>query len=240
MGGRAFPYGRSILQSIFTRAQDINTVHDNMVKAVIRYGSPKLFYLLRKGTPADYERLRDEVDELTPERDFVGLGDLEIKDVTVQTRVEFQSYISYLYELIMTGLATPLLPYLKNATEASAKVLMDYYQNRVEINRRGHKRAIENQIRWELAEQAGLKLSDGTVPIPRVNWGIQRSGVEELKIADVLGMAQGVPPIITPRQAREILRKMGVPVVEEEATEASAGEMEVGEEWVLRRRSSQH
>lgn len=225
--------GQSIIKPVYSLVSNLNDFDNTMLKIAKRYAAPKIVWPLPKGAPSELKKFQDYIAKMHPDQDMVVQG-WDFKDnkplaLEIDPRGRFENYIDLSQQKVMTGLQTPLLQYLRNATEASANVMMDFFQNKTEMSQRYLKRKQENEIfaniiradsqfTRELRETLKIKklteqeLSKSNM-IPRLNWGFEKTGVEDIQLSDIALLARF--NAVTPFQARELLRKIGVPVEEQ-------------------------
>jgi len=209
-------YGTGLVASVYFTIADLNKIDDDMTKIIKRYGAPKIVWKLPSGSSDEYmTEFQASLENVGPDQDFISTQDVAHEVIAMDPRGRFDNYISLLNEKVQSGLKTPLLSYLRNATEASAKVMLDYYQQHVAIIQRYLKRAIETEIFKVFLE--GELGEVGPKAVPKVNWGMPRTGLEDIKIGDIAGLVQ--TGTITPNQAQNLLRRLGVPL-ESETVEA--------------------
>jgi len=96
------------------------------------------------------------------------------------------------------GLHAPLLLYLKNATEASATVMMESVDRLTSGIQRYIKRRVE---RFLFEPQVGE-------PVPRLVWGQPKTGLEEIELGDIAALVTA--QALAPNQAQDLLKQLGV------------------------------
>jgi hypothetical protein len=105
----------------------------------------------------------------------VNEGEVRWKIMEPAMRQDFIPYIELIYYQMCEGLHAPLLLYLKNATEASATVMMESVDRLVNGVQRYIKRRIE---RYCFKPQCGE-------PVPRLVWGEPKTGLEHMALSDI-------------------------------------------------------
>lgn len=198
------PYGVSLIEPIYDLITYKDRILEDICKIVHRYASPLNIWITR----GPVEALRETVINREPDEDiFIGRAspeDVQVKTLEVDPRGKYADYIEVINQEIYECLQAPLLAYLRNATEASARVQLEVIQRHVNGIQRYTKRVIEREIFKPLVEKAGV------VEVPRVRWGHPSTGVENITIRDIATLVQSY--VITSKQAVDILRKIGLPI----------------------------
>lgn len=209
-------YGTSMIAPVFETVKHIDEIDKQILKFIKRYASPKIFWKLPMGYVGDaFEKMKNALANIPEDEDFVFTEDISFEVPQIDARGRFTDYLQMENEKVQTGLKTPLLSYLRNATEASAKVMIDYFKERVIMYQRYLKRMVEMEIFKPIIEAVGL------TDLPRLNWGMEKTGIEEISLDDIANLSSVQSRVLSPFQARELLRKIGVPVEEEELPEES-------------------
>jgi len=205
-------YGTGLVASVYLTIAGLNKIDDDMTKIIKRYGAPKIVWKLPSGSSDEYmTEFQASLENVGPDQDFISTQDVNHEVIAMDPRGRYDNYIALLNEKVQSGLKTPLLSYLRNATEASAKVMLEYYQQHVGIIQRYLKRQIETEI-FKVFLEGELENVDPSI-VPKVNWGIPRTGLEGIRIGDIAGLVQTAT--ITPKQAQNLLRRLGVPIESE-------------------------
>jgi hypothetical protein len=208
-------YGLSMIAPVYDTINQLNQLDKNMLKIVKRYASPKIIWKFASGASnEEMNAFADFLDTLPVDRDPIITDNVTSEVITIDPRGRFENYLAMLNEKVQTGLKTPLLSYLRNATEASATVMLEYYKERIEMIRRYMKRTVEREVFEPLVRDAGLSET------PRLNWG--RIEEPELVVADLL-KAYELGGVRTD-ELRKNLVKMGWTLWEEEESPAAASE----------------
>ncbi len=202
------PYGTSIVSPILSLVKAKAQTHVDMPKIIHRYSSPLTVW----ETAADVSALKDAITDREPNEDIflghVGKDDVRFKAVEIDPRGRFTEYIKDIEEGILEGLQAPLLRYLRNATEASAKTMLEVIGRHVQGVQRYVKRVVERQVFTPLLASYGI--SD----VPSINWGVKKTGVEDLDLSGIADLVSS--GALTPGQAQDLLVKMGLPLEEAE------------------------
>lgn len=200
------PYGIGLIQPIYTLVKYKGEILVDICKIVHRYASPLNIWISR----GNVKPVREAVEARQPDEDlFIGNispEDIQIKTLEMDPRGKYTDYLEVINQEIYEALQAPLLAYLKNSTEASSKVQLEAIQRHVEGIQRYIKRVVEREIFKPIIEKSGL------TEVPRLRWGVPSTGVEKLTIKDVAALVQAY--VIDGKQARDLLRKMGLPVEE--------------------------
>lgn len=200
------PYGVGLVEPIYELINYKEKILEDICKIVHRYASPLNIWITRGPVDA----LKDAIVNRAPDEDiFIGRAapeDVQVKTLEMDPRGRYTDYLEIINQEVYECLQAPLLTYLKNATEASARVQLEVIQRHVNGVQRYIKRIVEREIFKPLIEKAG----GGEVP--RVRWGRMSTGVENMTIRDIALLAQSY--VLTSRQAVDLLRKMGLPIEE--------------------------
>jgi len=144
--------------------------------------------------------------------EWIIIGNVQESEVNVDTlkidpQARFVPYIELIYYQICEGLHAPLLLYLKNATEASATVMMESVDRLVNGIQRYVKRRVE---RFLFEPQCGE-------PVPRLVWGQPKTGLEEIELDQIANLyASGALKF---NQVQDVLKQLGLKLPEPEEEE---------------------
>ena len=202
------PYGTSIIEPILSLVKSKEQTHKDMPKIIHRYSSPLTVW----ETEGSIGVLKDAVISREPNEDIF-LGQVKkdavrFKTVEIDPRGRFVEYINDVNQGILEGLQAPLLHYLRNATEASATKMLEVIDRHVQGIQQYVKRVVEREIFTPLLGAYGIK------EVPSINWGAPKTGLEDL---DLDGLARLVEvQALTPLAAQNLMRKMGLPLEEED------------------------
>ena len=198
-------YGVSLLEPILPALRQKEKSIEAMGKILDRYASPRIVW--RVPRPADAQALANALSSLEPGQDPIISGDVDFQPLTIDPRVNFQFFYEYLDKQIFEALKSPSLAWFRNATEASAKVMLDIVDRHIAGIQRYVKRKVEGEIFKPLVEAHGLK------EVPRLNWGMPRTKLEEIDLDDIAKLVQAF--VIDSSTARKWLQKLGFPIEEE-------------------------
>jgi hypothetical protein len=135
---------------------------------------------------------------------------VENEVVKIDTRIPYWEYVAYIDGLIFQGLHSPMLDYLRNATQASADTMLKVIQLDVEGSQRYLKRMVEHEI-WEWH----LRKKEYEGEIPSCNFGAPKTGLEDLKIDTFLTKGLDLS-FIDRTQFNAILKAKGLTLPEPE------------------------
>jgi len=207
-------YGISMIKPVLKFLEIKKQFNEDMEKIIHRYAAPKVIW--KCGDEASVESLKIVLNNLDPDEDPIVSGDIQHEVIEIDPRLRFADFIEYLERNIFEGLGAPLLSYLRNATEASARAMLEAVERHVAGLQRYIKRKVESEIFKPLIE--GYDLTE----VPRLNWGFPRTKLDELTLNDIAQLVKPEISIINTSTARKWLQKMGFPI--EEETEAETKE----------------
>ena len=169
------PYGKSLLEPIGTLIDERAQMNMDMPKAIHRWAYP--IPIMETSGP------KEALQTMCEDRDiddwmFIGNareGEVRFNTLSIDPQARFIPYIELVYYQICEGLHAPLLLYLKNATEASATVMMESVDRLVNGVQRYIKRRVEKHL---FKPQVGD-------PVPRMVWGQPKTGLEEITMEDL-------------------------------------------------------
>ena len=203
----SWPYGKSLTEPIGTLLDERQQMNEDMPKAIHRWAYP-IPVMETSGS-------REALQKACEDRDvddwiFVGNvqeGEVRWKTIDINPQARFIPYIELIYYQICEGLHAPLLLYLKNATEASATVMMESVDRLVNGIQRYLKRRVEKYL---FEPQVGE-------PVPRLVWGQPKTGLEKVTLTDISSIINS--PKVTFNQAQYIVKQFfsGLPEPEKEA-----------------------
>lgn len=198
------PYGVGLIEPIYTLISYKDRILEDICRIVRRYASPLNIWITR----GPVEALREAVVNRQPDEDiFIGRAgpeDVHVKTLEIDPRGRYTDYLEVISQEIYEGLQAPLLTYLRNATEASARVQLEVIQRHVSGIQRYIKRIVEREIFRLLVERAGLN------EVPRIRWGRPGVNIEGITLRDIAALVH--VGAITAKQAIDLLHKMGLPI----------------------------
>jgi len=187
------PYGHSLLEPIGELLDSRKEMNIDMPKAIKRWSSPQVV-AQSTGPKADIEQAF--IDKDPEEAVFLGNindGEFRIDTIGIDPQARFIPYIELIYYQIAEGLHAPLLLYLKNATEASATVMMESVDRLVNGVQRYVKRRVEKYL---FEPQTGD-------PVPRIVWGQPKTGLEDITFTDL----SSIMPYLAQNQQQHVLKQ---------------------------------
>lgn len=221
------PRGNSLVKGIIKILGYQENAVANMDKILARYASPLGIWKSKRAIDA----IKKVVESVEAGEDiFLGmLTDEEIKDlvqhIQIDPRARFWEFYEYLDRKVYESLGAPSLGYWRNATQASAQTLDDIVQRNIHALQRNVKRVVEAKLFGPLCELNGCS------EVPKLEWGFEKTGVEDLNLSDFLvkGLEVGY---ISMGQYMKLLQSMGLRVEEEkpEGEVSGAAKPEVPEE----------
>lgn len=199
------PYGYSILDPIGELLEGRAQLNVDVMKGVHRWANPIPIMETVKSKSNSVE-LKEalnnrDVDEWVLIYD-VAEGEMRWTPLTVTPAKDFISFVDLLYTQICEGLHAPLLLYLKNATEASATVMMESVDRFVNGKQRYFKRRIEKGVFEALVGE----------PVPRLIWGKPQTGLEKVTMTELAALVNS--PALANNQKQELLKMYGVKLPE--------------------------
>jgi hypothetical protein len=189
-------YGKSLVEPIGSLLDDRAQMNKDMPAAVHRWAYP--IPIMR--TRGEKNALQQAcVDRDADEWIFIGNaeeGEVTFDTLAIDPQARFIPYIELIYYQICEGLHAPLLLYLKNATEASATVMMESVDRLINGIQRYVKRRVEKFL---FEPQVGE-------PVPRLVWGQPKTGMEEVTLDQVASLA----PYLARNQLEDLLLQLGI------------------------------
>jgi hypothetical protein len=201
------PRGMSIIQCAESLLATKKTVIDKIDKILDKRLAPTIVWKSLK----DITSLKEAITAREPEEDiFIGklspeeLGDIA-QVIEVKGGEKYWEYIELINRLIYVGLYAPDLYYWSSATLASAEQLTRLVDRNINAIQRGLKRGVEAGMYTRLMDLNGKEY------VPRLKWGTEKTGVEDIQPAQFLsdGVNAGYVGI---DQYYEILGLLGVAV----------------------------
>jgi hypothetical protein len=199
------PYGVALANPIAERLETRREMAEDLPDVIHKYGYPfrvwesetdaigKVVYEAATGREVDQDIFLENVP-----KDMV-----RIHSETLDPRINFTEYVRNNDEQIAEGLFAPLLLYLKNATEASAKTILEAFETYTQGEQRYIKRRVERFLFDPLVGK----------PTPRFVWGSPRTGVENLTMTDVSQLYQ--VGALSFAQVQDLIKKLGLPLLDQ-------------------------
>lgn len=217
------PRGTSLVSSVTEVLNTLNDATADVRKILKRYLGPLGIWKTRGSTDAVRRAVVDR-----PQGYDIFIGKLTQEEVenpnfpqwlTIDPRVPFWEYIEYLDRRVYKHMRAGDMWYFKDATVASAQELEDIVQRHVHSIQRDVKRPVERFWFDPLTEMNALP------EMPRLNFGIEMTGVEDINPSDfiVKGVELG---IINDVQYFEFLRQIGIDITQLQQVEEEEPEEE--------------
>ena len=227
------PRGTSIIKCV----ESLLSTKANVITKIDKLLDKRLYPLIIWKTLQDTTALKEAVSGIEPDQDIF-LGKLRPEEmgniaqvVEVTGGEKYWQFIELINRLIYVGLYAPDLYYWKDATLASTEQLTKLVDRNINAIQRGLKRGVEAGMYTRL-----MNLNQKEY-VPRLKWGVERTGVEAIQPAQFLsdGVNVGYVGI---DQYYEILTLLGVNITppkpfkstEEEPEENPPAEEEPEEE----------
>ena len=217
-------YGRSIVAPVHDKLETRKQIADNLNGIMKNQSRPPVIW--KTNSKSDAATLKTILKDRDAEEDPVlyPKDAIDHEVVKVDTKTPYWEYIEYNDLLVFEGLHAPLLNYLRNATEASAKVMLEAVERHVQGVQRYVKRVVEHEVYEFHLNRQGWKGE-----IPSLSWGEPTTGVEDVSLDEVARLKE--TGVLSSMQAQELLQKLGVPIEPEEPPELEVPEEpESGEE----------
>jgi len=197
--------GTSIIKPIESLLAIKRTAITNIDKIIEKRMFPDIIWKTTRD-PAGLKELlaQKEVDE-----DLVlgWLEEGELSDVAqiieISGNTRYEGYIDRISRLIYKGLYAPDLYFWKDATLASAKELTTIVDRNINAIQRNMSRGVEAGFFDRLMAANSLEAE------PKVIWGIEKTGVEDLQMESIIATAIETG-MIGPKQLEILLKKMGL------------------------------
>ncbi len=198
------PYGEADVESLATLLDTRSELNIDMGKIIKRFSAP--FGILRASGSAEAIKMNivdKDIDEIL----FLGKtnkDEVELLFMEPNPQVKFLPYIDSVDFQIYQKLNAPLVLLLKNATEASAKQMMDSIERWVQ--------STQNEIA-EILEERIYKKICGSGPIPLHKWGAPKEVLDEVTLDQIASLTDKT---ISKRQAQDLIRMKGIELLEDE------------------------
>lgn len=199
------PYGQSILDPIGSLIDGRTQLNVDVMKGVHRWANPIPIMETAKSKENSVELKTSLTDRDVDDWVLiynVNKDEIRWNPLTVTPAKDFISFTDLIYTQICEGLHAPLLLYLKNATEASATVMMESVDRFVSGKQRYIKRRIEHALFEPLVGK----------PTPRLMWGKPQTGLEKVTMSELSSLVNS--PALANNQKQELLKMYGVQLPE--------------------------
>lgn len=189
-----WPYGKALTEPIGDLLANRNQMNKDMPKAIHRWAYPIPFvFTSGSKTAIEEECVNRDVDEWV----FTGNVDKDevwFETLSIDPQARFIPYIELIYYQIAEGLHAPLLLYLKNATEASATVMMESVDRLVN--------GVQNHIKYRVQKYL-FQPQVGEKDCPIMRWGQPKTGLEDVTFTEL----SSILPFLPRNQQQELIKK---------------------------------
>lgn len=180
--------GMSLVETVEPLLSIKHAALNNMEGMIERYISPLYIWL----TTGDITPVKNALTGRSSGEDIF-LGNLDLNEfeqfkaqpIEVKGDSKFSEFINFVDQLIWIGINSPNQMYWRNATEASATVLNNIAERNYGSIQRNVGRGMEQGFFKRLLEKNDFN-PDEDNDCPRVIWGMEKTGVEEVRIEDFL------------------------------------------------------
>ena len=198
------PYGVALADPIAERIEQRREMSEDVPNIIHKYGYP--FRVWESETSEIGKVVYDAATEREVDEDIflenVPKDTVRIHSETLDPRINFTEYVTHNDEQIAEGLFAPLMLYLRNATEASAKTILEAIDRYVQGEQRYIKRRVERYLFEPLVGK----------PTPRLVWGSPRTGLEDVDLDGVAHLYE-VGALSFP-QVQDLIKKLGLPLLD--------------------------
>ena len=201
------PRGISIIKCV----ESLLSTKQNVISKIDKLLDKRLYPLIIWKSLKDITSLKEAVSSIEPDQDiFLGkLDPAELGNIAQVVEVtggeKYWQFIELINRLIYVGMYAPDLYYWRDATYASAVELTHLVDRNINAIQRCLKRGAESGIYTRLIEANELEY------VPRLKWGVEKTGVEDIQPADFLSVGVNVG-YIGIDQYYEILGLLGVSI----------------------------
>jgi hypothetical protein len=199
-------YGIGIVEPIQDYLEFDKRNMENMTEVIYKTAYPIPVFTFKSKADVDY--FQELLKKREPGEPILMVGEVTPTIIQVDSRIRFGEFLDIVERKIFEGMRAPLLSWLRNATEASAKVMLETVDRDVRAMQRYIKRKVEGEIFQPLLEGEGIR--DVQV---KLYWGMQKTGYEDLDLEKIFALVDS--GYLTRDQAIEVLRKIGIPIPEE-------------------------
>lgn len=199
------PYGFALVEPIGSLVDGRNALNEDVIKGVHRWANPIPIMETSKSKDAS-TALKSAIEDRDVDEWILAYNvqkdELRWNTLTVDPSTRFIPYVELIYYQICEGLHAPLLLYLKNATEASATVMMESVDRLVSGVQRYVKRRVERYLFEPLTGK----------PVPRLVWGKPVTGLEKVTLTELAALINGQG--LAYNQKEDLLRQFGIKLPE--------------------------
>lgn len=221
------PRGVSYVRGMISLLNTLNEATDDVDRILKRYIGPLAIWKTRD----DIDNIKQAVINREQGQDIF-IGKMRQEDVEntsfpyliqIDPRVPFWQYIEYLDRRIFGYTRASNIWYVRNATEASAREMDAIVQRHVKSIQRDIKRTVERDFFAPLAELNNL------YEVPKMNFGVETTGVEDIRPDLVItkGLELG---FISDAEYRFLLKTIGIDLGDHDDEEEEEEEPEIDDE----------
>jgi hypothetical protein len=200
------PYGKALVEDVADRVDSRRQIAEDVPDVIHKQGYP--FRVVEAETQEIGDIAYTNFTEKEPDEDVfvypVLENQLRIHTETLTPRIDFTEYVKHNDEMIAEGLIAPLPVWMKNATEASANVIMETIERDVEADQRYFARRFEADIYEPYIGE----------PTPHHVWGPSETGMEDITLEGIALLYNGGRGAITFGQAQNMIHELGLPIGE--------------------------
>lgn len=207
-------------------------MRDSMIRIIDNYASPKDMYTFENASEQFLQDQAVKIRNMKKGESFITNKKFDHKELTIDPRSRFDSYINFIKMQVELGIQSGIIK-LQTAhdfTYASAEATKELLDMRVSGIQRRLKHTIQNEIFNRLLIQSNIDPQTAGIEL---HWG--KPTEPEFSVQDVLKAVElsvtaeqnGLPPLLSMKEARKILQKSGWELQEEEAEMA---EVELSEQ----------
>lgn len=196
------PYGRSLLENVAELIDARKQINKDMPKIIHRYSAPKGVW----ATEGDVNDIYDAVTTVDVDEDFffgkVNKESFWFQFIEPTGQVRFLEYINQIDFQIGQALHAPLILLLRNASEASARTMLESVERKVQGEQRYNATIIEDRIYKPMVG----------VPTPLHKSGAPKSVLDSITLTDIGSLKSN--GTVTFDQAQDLVRQKGIPLLE--------------------------
>ena len=209
-------YGQSDVKRVLRLLEIRDATIDNINGILKNQARPPVIWKTKSKNDVDtLKTLLKEAKEAGEDIVLFPIDAVQNEVVKIDTRIPYWEYVAYIDGLIFQGLHSPMLDYLRNATQASADTMLKVIQLDVEGAQRYLKRMVEHEIwGWHLHKKGY------TGEIPSCNFGAPKTGLEDLKLDTFLSKGLDIG-YLSPEQFDAVVKMKGLSLPERAEPEAT-------------------
>jgi hypothetical protein len=209
-------YGQSDVRRVLRLLEIRDATIDNINGILKNQARPPVIWKTKSKPDVDtLKTLLKEAKQAGEDIVLYPLDAVQNEVVKIDTKIPYWEYVAYIDGLIFQGLHSPMLDYLRNATQASADTMLKVIQLDIEGSQRYLKRMVEHEIwGWHLHKKGY------TGEIPSCNFGAPKTGLEDLKLDTFLSKGLEIG-YLSPERFDAIVKMKGLSLPERTEPEAT-------------------